>query len=250
MVEARYERAQPPASKFLATSGACCLCLALCTLCWAEDPVGFAARQLGKSYQLHPSAVGPDAFDCSGLTKASYAQIGIDLPHNAASQAVLGGPVVGPFQPGDLLFFDSSEQPGIVTHVGILESPGTMIHANNSSGAVRRDGYTDNYWGNHFLFARRFIQPKGATPIVDDIPQRTEIATVRSHARPVAYRRVVYQAKAKHRRVKAVRATLRGRRLHSTHRVSLKRSRSGNTRRIASQTRAHPRRNTKRSARS
>lgn len=125
---------------------------------YADDPVDFAVRQIGKPYEMTPAAIGPDVYDCSGLTKAAYEQANIALPHHAASQALLGQPVTAPFQRGDLLFFDSSDQPGVVTHVGIVESGVTMINAHGFYRMVRRDDYTENYWATHFLFARRLLE--------------------------------------------------------------------------------------------
>lgn len=124
---------------------------------YAADPVDFAVQQIGKPYESTPAAVGPYVFDCSGLTKAAFEQVNIVLPHHAASQAQLGQPVSAPFQRGDLLFFDSAAQPGLVTHVGIVESGVTMINAHGYYGVVRRDDITENYWATHFLFARRFL---------------------------------------------------------------------------------------------
>ena len=45
----------------------------------AARVVAYALAQIGDPYVY--AADGPDAFDCSGLTMAAYAQIGIRLPH-------------------------------------------------------------------------------------------------------------------------------------------------------------------------
>jgi len=50
--------------------------------------VGFAQAQLGKPYEYGGS--GPDTWDCSGLTQAAFATIGVSLPHDAAAQATMG----------------------------------------------------------------------------------------------------------------------------------------------------------------
>jgi cell wall-associated NlpC family hydrolase len=39
----------------------------------ASGAVAFARKQLGKPYRW--GATGPDAYDCSGLTQASYANV-------------------------------------------------------------------------------------------------------------------------------------------------------------------------------
>ena len=40
--------------------------------------------QLGKPYRY--AAVGPDSFDCSGLTMFAWAAAGVRLPHSSAAQ--------------------------------------------------------------------------------------------------------------------------------------------------------------------
>jgi cell wall-associated NlpC family hydrolase len=44
----------------------------------------FACQQAGKPYVW--AAAGPSGYDCSGLTLASWLQVGVYLPHNAAAQ--------------------------------------------------------------------------------------------------------------------------------------------------------------------
>ncbi|HEY3724994.1 MAG TPA: NlpC/P60 family protein [Acidimicrobiia bacterium] len=70
----------------------------------------FALRQVGKPYIY--ATDGPDTFDCSGLTKAAYAQIQLGLPHFSGAQLHLGLPVApDALRPGDLLTYgpDGSE---------------------------------------------------------------------------------------------------------------------------------------------
>ena len=172
----------------------------------AQDPVEFAARQIGKPYRGDPSAVGPDAFDCSGLVKAAFDRAGVTLPHHAAAQAEFGRPVSGPFERGDLLFFDSKDSPGSVAHVGIVEGGVTMINAHSYFGAVRRDDYTEPYWGSHFLFARRL---QGAP--VRFSPQYARISAPAPRSRTLFSRvrfRVV-KARHVHRRARHVRMARR-----------------------------------------
>jgi cell wall-associated NlpC family hydrolase len=65
--------------------------------------VSFAEAQVGKSYSY--GASGPDSYDCSGLTMASWAQAGVHLPHSAAEQYNYGTHVsYSQLQPGDLIF--------------------------------------------------------------------------------------------------------------------------------------------------
>lgn len=74
--------------------------------------------------------------DCSGFVQQLFRFFNIRLPRDAYQQ-VEGGEVVGFLQEavcGDLAFFDNEE--GKITHVGLLFSPDTIIHA---AGKVRID---------------------------------------------------------------------------------------------------------------
>ena len=89
----------------------------------AKQAVEFARAQIGKAYSW--GAAGPDAYDCSGLTMASYASAGISLPHSAAEQYNYGTPVsIDALEPGDLLFYYSP-----IGHVTIYIGGGQMISA-------------------------------------------------------------------------------------------------------------------------
>ncbi len=82
--------------------------------------LAFALAQLGKPYQW--GAAGPDAYDCSGLTLAAYATIGVQLPHYAAYQAGYGQPIDWhrqPIRPGDLLLLRGGDPIHDYGHVGI-----------------------------------------------------------------------------------------------------------------------------------
>ncbi len=50
--------------------------------------VSFALSQLGKPYKFFTA--GPNTYDCSGLTLAAYAQIGVTLIHHSLSQSRQG----------------------------------------------------------------------------------------------------------------------------------------------------------------
>jgi cell wall-associated NlpC family hydrolase len=73
------------------------------------------------------------AFDCSGLTKYAWAQAGVYLPHQSASQYA-STPHVSKdqVQPGDLIFYYSP-----IGHVGIYIGGGSMIHAPRTGDVVK-----------------------------------------------------------------------------------------------------------------
>jgi cell wall-associated NlpC family hydrolase len=77
----------------------------------------FLCAQLGKPYQWGGS--GPDAWDCSGLTQAAYATVGVTLPRTSETQYGAVHATMIPLdqlQPGDLVFFEGVPP----RHVGIV----------------------------------------------------------------------------------------------------------------------------------
>jgi peptidoglycan endopeptidase LytE len=98
--------------------------------------LGYALAQVGKQWRFFSR--GPDAFDCSGLTLAAYAQIGVPLIHYSAAQAMQGTEVDfinEPIRAGDLVFQDTDGD-GIINHVGIALSGSTWVHSRSSRLAV------------------------------------------------------------------------------------------------------------------
>ena len=97
----------------------------------------FALSQQGKPYQF--AASGPDAYDCSGLTRRAYAQIGITLVHQSAAQATQGTAVAfwsEPMLPGDLVFM-ATRGNDVISHVGIAIDGDTWIQARRPGDVVR-----------------------------------------------------------------------------------------------------------------
>jgi cell wall-associated NlpC family hydrolase len=97
----------------------------------AQVAVNTALAQVGDPYVW--AGDGPDAFDCSGLTRYAWAAAGVSLPHSSSAQSTLGTPVSSAdLQPGDLVFFYSP-----VSHVGIYIGNGQMVHAGSSGDVVK-----------------------------------------------------------------------------------------------------------------
>jgi cell wall-associated NlpC family hydrolase len=96
-----------------------------------------ALDQIGDEYTFFH--MGPDEFDCSGLSKFCYAQVDIDLPHHAASQFT--DPQVTQFtdrsklKDGDLVFYDTHLD-GKVSHVGIVDAPNMVVDASSTADEV------------------------------------------------------------------------------------------------------------------
>ncbi|WP_104126064.1 NlpC/P60 family protein [Cryobacterium sp. Y57] len=103
-----------------------------------DAALAFARGQLGDRYVFGGS--GPDAWDCSGLTKAAYAAAGVYIgTHSATDQyntmARQGNLVsFAQVQVGDLVFWGS---PGNYYHVAIYVGNGQVLEAPNPSARVR-----------------------------------------------------------------------------------------------------------------
>jgi len=91
----------------------------------------FACKQAGKPYVW--AAGGPSSYDCSGLTMASWRQVGIYLPHNAYEQSRSMRSVSrASIAIGDLVFYYSD-----VHHVAIYVGGGHVMAAPQAGDVVR-----------------------------------------------------------------------------------------------------------------
>jgi peptidoglycan DL-endopeptidase CwlO len=108
-----------------------------------EGAIAFATAQLGEPYVF--GGMGPGSWDCSGITKASYASVGVYIgTHSSTDQynymASHGRLVpIAQMQRGDLLFYSDG---GSVSaprkwHVAIYLGGGKMIEAPNPTAPVR-----------------------------------------------------------------------------------------------------------------
>ncbi|MFI6761805.1 C40 family peptidase [Micromonospora sp. NPDC050417] len=96
----------------------------------AGTVVSYALAQVGKRYVY--GASGPNSFDCSGLVQASYARVGVKLPHQSGAIASRGRRVpAGQWKPGDVI-----HTPG---HVAIYLGNNKMVAATKPSTGVRVD---------------------------------------------------------------------------------------------------------------
>ena len=96
--------------------------------------IAFAQAQVGDQYLLNGS--GPDVWDCSGLTKASYASAGVYIgTHSATNQyaTMAAAARLVPFNElvaGDLLFYSNGgATSGTKYHVTLYIGAGKMIEA-------------------------------------------------------------------------------------------------------------------------
>jgi len=95
-----------------------------------QTVIDFAMAQIGKPYAF--ATAGPLTYDCSGLVRASFATVKINLPHQSLLQSTYGTAVdwkTTPIQKGDLVFSFSSRSPQQIGHVGIAISSTQWIVA-------------------------------------------------------------------------------------------------------------------------
>ena len=96
-------------------------------------------------------------YDCSGFTQMLERRRGVNMPRDAQPQAEWSG--VAPverkdLEPGDLLYFGSSEKH--ITHTGMYLGEGKFINATTHlTPMVRIDDLNDPYWTRLLVAIRR-----------------------------------------------------------------------------------------------
>lgn len=100
-----------------------------------------ARRHLGLRYLW--GGLTPLGFDCSGLVHHTWRRFGHVVPRDAWVQAEFAEPVaLDAVRPGDLYFFG---RPGRrLHHVGLVVSPGRMLHASETGDVVVEEDLTQD----------------------------------------------------------------------------------------------------------
>jgi cell wall-associated NlpC family hydrolase len=88
-------------------------------------------KRIGKTWYVFSGST-PSGWDCSGLTRWAYAQIGVDIPHSANKQAKSGIRVVSPAI-GDLVLF-GYKGTNTFFHASIYIGNNKVIHAGFKKG--------------------------------------------------------------------------------------------------------------------
>jgi cell wall-associated NlpC family hydrolase len=108
----------------------------------AQIAINYALAQVGKPYRY--AGVGPDAYDCSGLTMMAWAQAGVSMPHASSGQYAMFPHV--PFeqaQPGDLIVWG----PGGNRHVAMYLGNGMQVAATHTGDYVKVQPVYGGWWG-------------------------------------------------------------------------------------------------------
>ncbi len=115
--------------------------------------VSISRQLVGSPYRF--GGESPSGFDCSGLVRYIYREIGITVPHSSRLLHQQAHKVnLSNLQPGDLLFFSISKSK--VSHVGIYASKRQFIHAPSSGKHVSIASLDNPYWKKRLTGAGRF----------------------------------------------------------------------------------------------
>ncbi|GAB2706748.1 hypothetical protein GCM10010442_26980 [Kitasatospora kifunensis] len=96
-----------------------------------RQAVAFALAQLGKPYLW--GAIGPDTYDCSGLTSQAWLHAGVQIPRTSQDQwAQLQHVPLNQLRPGDLVvYYESAE------HIAMYIGGGLVVQAPHAGTVVR-----------------------------------------------------------------------------------------------------------------
>ncbi|NUS16654.1 MAG: glycoside hydrolase, partial [Streptomyces sp.] len=124
-----------------------------------DAAIAYAFEQLGKPYQW--GAVGPDSFDCSGLTSQAWAHAGVHIPRTAEEQwAKLPHVPMSLLRPGDLVIYFAG-----ASHVALYIGNGQVVQAPHTGSQVKISPIA----ANPILGA---VRPDlGAQPLADYTPR-------------------------------------------------------------------------------
>jgi cell wall-associated NlpC family hydrolase len=113
-----------------------------------------AISLLGKPYVWGGADL--TGFDCSGLVRFIYDQVGIAVPRTAAEQYSAAKPIaLRGLEPGDLLFFRTQGQR--ISHVAIYTGEGRFIHAPRTGQPVEFRTIDDDYYRPRLAGAGRLF---------------------------------------------------------------------------------------------
>ena len=104
--------------------------------------ISIAMQYIGIAYTYGGESPAT-GFDCSGLIKYVYAQLGVQLPHSSSSMVAAGYQVASPI-PGDIVWTQG--------HVSLYAGDGMVVEAANYGTPVR---YTEQ-WQDYAVYIRPY----------------------------------------------------------------------------------------------
>lgn len=111
-----------------------------------------AESMVGMRYRLGGNAVS--AIDCSGMVRAAFTRVGIELPRSTQEQIKLGRKIdARNVRPGDLMFYRWGKRR---LHVAVYAGDGEILHASPSAGQVTRTLLTAD-WNRRLVQVRRLL---------------------------------------------------------------------------------------------
>ncbi len=112
--------------------------------------VSYALAQVGKPYSF--AAQPPNSWDCTKLTSAAWAQVGVQLtPYSYVQAQEVRRISPDELQPGDLLFFFESG----AHHASMYIGGGMIVEASSPSTGVRVTDVWNSWNVTHFSWAGR-----------------------------------------------------------------------------------------------
>ena len=122
----------------------------------ADKVVAAGVAQVGKPYVF--GSEGMNSFDCSGLTRFAYKQVGITLPHSAQAVGYTAGTKVerADLKKGDIVCFNTIADADRSDHVGIYMGSNQFVHASSGQSRVTISTLT-NYYNDNFSWGRRVL---------------------------------------------------------------------------------------------
>ncbi|CQR73089.1 Gamma-DL-glutamyl hydrolase precursor [Sporomusa ovata DSM 2662] len=121
----------------------------------ATEIIKNAQKYMGVPYVW--GGTTPAGWDCSGYTQYVMKESGITIPRTAAEQFNSGIAVnKNDLKIGDLVFFTTYKAGA--SHVGFYMGDGKFIHASSVAKQVTINSLSEDYYTEHYIGARRYIQ--------------------------------------------------------------------------------------------
>ena len=119
------------------------------------NDVALYALSLADTPYRYGGKSGDSGFDCSGFVQHVYQNtLGIRLPRTSTEMSRVGEQLdAGQLLPGDLVFFNTRQQP--FSHVGIYVGEERFVHSPSSGKAIMVVSMREDYWRSRYNGARR-----------------------------------------------------------------------------------------------